>query len=215
MSYKTTILVKMPTRLQFAFEVVASPRDEKSNIIIITTITTEDGKTYVIPEELRAITNHTELKNTETYIKLKNSIKRRHQKKKIWFVMTENLKEVYMDEGNNIQFAEQFLDEIEEEKQENRAENQGLNEIFEKFLRTTQKKENQQSLKRITENFIIEKFTCKNANAKYWLETFEKECKRFDIEIDETKIEILRLFLEGSCLNWYNSMIIKEGIESE
>lgn len=72
-----------------------------------------------------------------------------------------------MDEGDNIQFAEQFLDEIEEEKQENRTENQSLNKIFEKFLKTTtEKKESQRNLKRITEYFIIEKFTCENANAK-------------------------------------------------
>lgn len=42
-------------------------------------------------------------------------------------------------------------------------------------------------------------FTSKHSNAKQWIETFEKECTRFDIIEDEIKIEILRLFLDKCC----------------
>ena len=47
------------------------------------------------------------------------------------------------------------------------------------------------------------------------METFEKECIRFNVTTDETKLEILRLFLEKSCLNWYSSMATKVTTNSE
>ena len=47
------------------------------------------------------------------------------------------------------------------------------------------------------------------------METFEKECMQFNVTIDETKIEILRLFLEKSCLDWYSSMATKLTTNSE
>ena len=45
--------------------------------------------------------------------------------------------------------------------------------------------------------------------------TFEKECIRFNVTTDETKIEILRLFLEKSCLDWYSSLATKLTTNSE
>jgi len=47
------------------------------------------------------------------------------------------------------------------------------------------------------------------------MEVFEKECDRFNIKQDIQKIEIFRLFLENSCLNWYSSMLIKLTLNSE
>lgn len=44
---------------------------------------------------------------------------------------------------------------------------------------------------------------------------FDKECERFGVTRDEEKIEIFRLFLEKSCLDWYNSMMIKFTLQSE
>lgn len=47
------------------------------------------------------------------------------------------------------------------------------------------------------------------------MNSFEKECERFEINEDEKKIEILRLFLDKSCIDWYSSMIIKLTLNSE
>lgn len=68
-------------KLQFDFEVVASLKDEKSNMIAITSIMAEDGTRYAIPKELMYINAHQELKKTDSYTKLKATLKRRHQKK--------------------------------------------------------------------------------------------------------------------------------------
>lgn len=106
-------------KLQFEFEVVVSPKDEKSNVIAITSIMAEDGTKYAVPKELIYINAHEELRKTDSYTKLKATLKRRHQKKKLWIIMTKELQEEYMDEAGNIQFNNQYLDEIEKTK--NRA----------------------------------------------------------------------------------------------
>lgn len=62
---------------------------------------------------------------------------------------------------------------------------------------------------------MIEKFTSKHANAKQWIETFEKECTRFDVVEDETKIEILRLFLEKPCSDWHCATLTKLTVEAK
>lgn len=71
------------------------------------------------------------------------------------------------------------------------------------------------SIKKLSERFVIEKFDGKNSSACQWMEVFEKEYARFDIEKDEEKIEIFRLFLEKSCTDWYSSMMIKLTLHSE
>jgi len=201
------------TKLQFEFTVVASPRDEKSNIIAITSLRTESGKTYVFQEDNRYMANHKELMKTEKYSKVKNSLKKRHQSRKVWISMTKELEEIYIDEDGNIQFADEYLEEIEE-KQVTEI-NTNISDILEKWIETSQKKEGEKNLKHIAEKYMIEKFTSRHSNANQWIETFEKECARFDITQDEMKIEILRLFLDKSCTDWHCATLTKLGITAK
>ena len=84
-----------------------------------------------------------------------------------------------------------------------------LSKILEKLMETSQKKEGEKNLKQIADKYMIEKFTSRHSNAKQWIETFEKECTRFDITKDEMKIEILRLFLDKSCSDWHCATLTK------
>lgn len=79
-------------KLQFEFAVVAST-DNKSNTLAITSITTEEGKCFAIPEEVRLISNHKEIMKTSNFAKVKNSLKRRHQTRKIWIKLEGELKD--------------------------------------------------------------------------------------------------------------------------
>lgn len=199
-------------RLQFEFTLIASS-DGKSNVLAITSISTEEGKCYVLPDELKPVIHHTYIVKMHTFSKIKNSIKKRHQSRKIWIKLDEDQKKTYIDEEGNLQFLDQYLEEISTIQPKTKDYN--LQHILEKLIETSAKNENQHNLKNISEKFIIEKFTSKNTNAIQWIETFEKECERFNIIKDETKIDILRLFLEKSCLEWYSSMIIKLTVNSE
>lgn len=188
----------MGKKLKFAFKYESSPSDRKTSIVTITSITTEDNKKYVLPETERWVNNHEELIKTDYYKRLKKSFNQRGQEREIWIICTENMERVYFDEGGNIIFNDKYLEQIKETNTEEH----------------TQKKENQRNLKHVTERFMIEKFVCKHSNAKLWLETFEKECRRFEVDEDDTKIEILRLFLDKTCLDWHSAMLTTQTMEA-
>lgn len=200
----------MMSKLQFEFTVVTSPKDTKTNVIAITSICTEDGKRYILPEELRYMGDHVELKKSNYHTKLVNSLKKRNQVRKVWITMTKELEETYIDEDGNLQFKDQYLEEINEENL-NKTQDHNLKEILEKLIETTQNKDKdkEKNLKQIADKLLIEKFSSKNTNAKQWMESFEKECSRFQIDKKEDKIELLKLFLDKPSLDWYSSTLIR------
>ncbi|XP_035731232.1 uncharacterized protein LOC118445648 [Vespa mandarinia] len=67
----------MARKLQFAFKCVASPSDRKANVIAITSITTEDNKKYMLPENEKFASNHNELTKTESYKRMKKCLNQR------------------------------------------------------------------------------------------------------------------------------------------
>lgn len=201
-------------RLQFEFMIKQSS-DGKTNVMAIISITTESNKSFAIPEELQPISLHKAVTKTTIYSMVKNSLKRRHQLRRVWMELTEEIQKTYMDDYGNMMFADQILEEITERPAATNSEEiTTLNKILEKLVENTQKTE-RQSLKSISERFVIEKFTSKNSNANQWMDIFEKECTRFDVTDDERKIEILRLFMDKSCIDWYSSMIMKLTLHSE
>jgi len=160
---------------------------------------------------------HKIIVSTDVFRKIKNSLKRRHQARKVWINLTQQLKDTYIDEGGNVQFADYFLEEVTDRKPGDTdvSHSDTLTEILKKLVETKQASSQNLSLKNISEKFVLEKFTSKNANAKQWIEVFKKKCERFEITEDERKIEIFRLFLDKSCLDWYSSMLIKLTLDSE
>lgn len=189
----------MSKKLQFAFKYVASPSDRRTSVITITSITTQDNKRYVLPEAEKFVSTHTELTKTENYKRIKKSLNQRGQEKTIWITCTDEMEKTYFDQDNNIMFNDLYLDQVVETS----------------TVESTQKKENQLNLKHIAERFMIERFVCKHSNAKQWLETFEKECRRFEISQDNTMIEILRLFLDKSCLDWHSATLTSLTMEAK
>ncbi|CAB0037428.1 unnamed protein product [Trichogramma brassicae] len=87
--------------------------DGKSNTVAITSITTEDGKRYKVPEDLMYMNVHEELKKTTTYTKVKANLKRRHDNMSVWFILNEELQGKYFDEAGNLEIAGRFLNEME------------------------------------------------------------------------------------------------------
>lgn len=202
-------------KLRFEFTILPS-KDNKSNLLCISSIATSDNKIYTLPEELQSVSYHKEILKSAALVKVKNSIKKRHQTRRIWITMTEELKKTYIDEDGNMQFENQYLEEVMMENTESikQTETSTLEKLFDKIMEKTQPIK-QQNLKNIADKFVLEKFTSKNTNATQWIEMFERECMRFDVETDENKIEILRLFMDGTCTDWYRSMFIKHTTDSD
>ncbi|XP_029675923.1 uncharacterized protein LOC115243242, partial [Formica exsecta] len=180
----------------------------KSNIIRITSIATPDGQIFGIPAEDQPANLHQEITNTPNYAKIRKSLNKRHQTRKIWITLTDDISKVYLDGEQNLQFNDFYLEEILEET--NSAEsipsgsNQTLEKLLEKLLEDKQTKSESQNLGKIAKDFMIEKFTGRNSNAYEWIKDFNKECERFQINEDKKKIEILKNFLGYSSVDWYN-----------
>lgn len=98
-------------KLQFEFTVQAAD-DGKTNVITLTAITTQTGETYGLPIQYQHIGHHTELMGTANYKKVKTTLQKRHQQRKIWITLTEALRKVYVDEDGNIIFKDFFLEDI-------------------------------------------------------------------------------------------------------
>lgn len=200
-------------KLQFEFESVAAA-DGKSNVLIITSIRTPDDRKFRLAVEDQVAKKHTLVAATPTFTKVKNSIKKRHQSRKVWITLTDKMKQIYFDEDDNLQFNDLFLEEISEIDEVAVERNEPMIKLLEKLIENTQKSE-ETSLIKITKEFMIEKFSSKITNANQWINEFEKECERFEIKQDKRRIEALKFFLDKPYLDWYSCMLLKLSINSE
>ncbi|KAF9413495.1 hypothetical protein HW555_008290, partial [Spodoptera exigua] len=101
-------------KLRFTFAVLAAS-DGKTNVICITSIETPDGCVYDVPDEQKNANKHTSITSLEVYAKIKNSLKKRHQTRKIWIPLTDQIRKIYLDAGENVQFNDLYLEEITED----------------------------------------------------------------------------------------------------
>ncbi|KAF9410284.1 hypothetical protein HW555_010591 [Spodoptera exigua] len=187
-------------KLRFTFAVLAAS-DGKTNVICITSIETPDGCVYDVPDEQKNANKHTSITSLEVYAKIKNSLKKRHQTRKIWIPLTDQIRKIYLDAGENVQFNDMYLEEITEDikPSNNNYKSESEHKNFVK----------------IADKFLLDKFSGRTSNVNQWIEEFETECERFEILQDESKIEILKHLLEKQCLDWYTGMLIKFTAKSE
>ncbi|KAF9408213.1 hypothetical protein HW555_012023 [Spodoptera exigua] len=199
LSYKTTFLSKME-KLRFTFAVLAAS-DGKTNVICITSIETPDGCVYDVPDEQKNANKHTSIISLEVYAKIKNSLKKRHQTRKIWIPLTDQIRKIYLDAGENVQFNDLYLEEITEDikSSNNNYKSESEHKNFVK----------------IADKFLLEKFSGRTSNVNQWIEEFETECGRFEILQDESKIEILKHLLEKQCLDWYTGSLLEYATKKE
>ena len=100
-------------KLRFTFQVKSST-DGRTNFIAITSISTEDNKTFLIPEEYHAAASHKEICATNNFAIIKNTLKSRHQFRNVWIAVSDRLKKTYFDEDGNLMFMDMYLDEVNE-----------------------------------------------------------------------------------------------------
>ncbi|GBP39189.1 hypothetical protein EVAR_26975_1 [Eumeta japonica] len=179
-------------KLRFDFAVKTSV-DGKSNIVCITSIGTPDGHIFAIPVEYQPASLHPTVISTSSYIKVKKTLNKRHQTRKIWIALTDEISKTYLDEAQNLQFNDYYLEEIMENTNDCKSlpisSNQNLEKLLEKLLEEKQSKSETQNLGKISKDFMIDKFTGRNANANQWIKGFNKECERFHIDEDKRKLK--------------------------
>ena len=205
-------------KLRFDFTVKPTA-DGKSNAICITSIATPNGQVFEVPAEYQPANLHQVILNTPNFVKIRKSLNKRHQTRRIWITLTEEISNIYLDEEQNLQFDDVYLEEILEKADSaesiSSSSNQTLEKLLEKLLQEKEYKSETHNLGKIAKDFMIEKFTGRNINVYQWINDFNKECERFLINDDKKKIEILKNFLEHSSVDWYNCMLHKYTVESQ
>lgn len=200
-------------RLQFEVE-LAADEDPKNNIIIIKSITKEDGITYLIPPCFQAAKHHPQLVTLPEFLKIKKTLQRRGHNRKVWISMPSDVLALYKDDAGNMVFNDYLLQEMTQVTSQSIIDRK-LVEILEKISdKSNVNKEKHNKLSKLNEKFVLKKFDNKITNAKQWLQSFESECTRFDLNGDTEKISALRLFLNDSENDWYESMLIKHSLDS-
>lgn len=204
-------------KLKFEFVVKASD-DPKTNVICITSIINGDGNIFIIPEQLQPVKLHDTIIKTQTFQKVKSTLQKRHEKRQVWMSITHEIRNTYIDEDGNMQFKGYLLEEIVPKTQHQAFTDEMSAEAFSKILdkfAELKKESKHPNLKQLSEKIVLEKFTRKTSSVSQWMVIFEAECSRIGIDEDTHKIQIFRLMLEDSCLDWYSSMLIKYTVNSE
>lgn len=200
------------------FEFVVKPSDDpKTNIICLTSIMDANKSTYLIPEQLQPVKLHDVLIKSQIFQKVKTTLQKRHEKRQVWISITPELHDIYIDGDGNMQFKGYLLEEVTSIAQDQTSTEtpiEALSKILENFAES-RKEPRQFNLKKVSEMFVIDKFTQKTSNVTQWMVIFETECTRLGITDDIYKIQVLRLFLDDSCQDWYSSMLIKYTMNSE
>ncbi|KAK9882883.1 hypothetical protein WA026_023637 [Henosepilachna vigintioctopunctata] len=142
-------------RLQLKFQLLNGP-DEKSNILCVTEITTQDGHTCKIPDDYCNVIYHVELIKTAKFTIVKKALKKINQMRNVWVSLTKELKNIYYDDGI-LQFDDEYLEEITHMKETEVTSNdpeEPLAKLLEKLLEMNHEK----NIGRLANDFIIEKF---------------------------------------------------------
>ncbi|KAL3282341.1 hypothetical protein HHI36_005528 [Cryptolaemus montrouzieri] len=172
--------------------------DGKSNILCVTRITTIENWTFKIPPKYLECEHHVDLIKNSSICKSEKTSLQKHQFRKVWITLDENLKNVYYDEDENLQFENELLEEVIEKPQIDTTTltESSLARLLEQIINNSQEKTEQINITKIAEDLVIEKFTGKTTNAEQWIASFEKECERFHIDRSDKKIELLKLCIE-------------------
>ncbi|KAK4877798.1 hypothetical protein RN001_010304 [Aquatica leii] len=144
-------------RLRFDF-VVKPTADGKSNTICINSIATPNGQMFGIPVEFQPPNLHQFITNTQNYVKVRKSLNKKYQTRKIWITLTDDISKIYLDEEQNLQFNDFYLEEILAETNSVESIPSGSNKSFEKLLKKLledkQIKSETQNLGRIVKDFL-------------------------------------------------------------
>jgi len=201
-------------KLRFEFKIRGSA-DGKTNVLCITSIETPDERLFILPDELQPAAQHSVLSSLSAFAKVTKSLTKRNQFRKIWIPVSEDIKQVYLDEEENLQFKDFFLEEVTTTNVTTNESMQmtSLEKLIEKLIETN-KKSDEKSVDKIAKEININKFNNKTQNASQWMNEFEEECNRFNILQDEKKIKLLKFFIDKACIDWYECMLIKLTINS-
>lgn len=196
-------------KVQIRFEA-----EERNGVITICvkTIKLIEGNPHVFPEEDQDQKYHGKLFSLSIIKKGCTNLKKKGQFRNIKLTLSNEIMKLYLDSEENFLFNNKYLDEVEMGNQ-NREQSSDENYLIQRIKELEKRvlEEKPLNLSEVSHKFLINKFNGKQ-EAQTWMQSFEKECERFKISKNTTKIEALKVFLEGNSIDWYNANLIKISI---
>ncbi len=186
-------------RASFLLIAEADPTNKKTTITRIKSIQPLDKEeTYFLPDDSQSLSAHAKLCELPVIKAGIKSITRRGQKRLLKVTLNDELAKIYFDEEENVFFNSTYLDAASHKPASVQPE------VLASYKRTVSS---------AVKEMVLEKFNGKNHNVNIWLEIYECECKR--VEIEESKFaEVLRLFLEGPASEWFALTLKLTSIEA-
>lgn len=191
----------MSSKVWFTFASEASVVDSKKTVLNVKSLhVTENGPRFVFPEELQNSTEHEALMELSAPKSVQKAIGRvRGKFRTVKISLPADLYAKYFDDDENPVFREYLLEQYCPPFPSSIT---STGSIISEQREIASKSE--KSLSSLVKDIVIEKFGSKRLNASSWIDTLESECTR--LGIPESRFwEVIRLFLEGAALDWYQS----------
>jgi len=195
-------------RVRFTLFSTADSTDQKTTVILVHSVEVFSGPNaglYGFALEHRYLKHHKELCDLPVIAGVIRSMKHRGQIRRGILRLTPEVRKLYFDEDENVVFKGDYLEETEKLEKSRASTATSTTPVASTtpIVVTPPRK----PLQTIMKDAVIPKFNEEKSNASIWLESFEKECERLIVKEDE-KPQALKLFLEGSALDWYDTNLI-------
>jgi hypothetical protein len=198
----------MSTKLLFTFATEASPTCSKTTVLRVKSMQfSEDGLMYVFPNNLQGTEEHEKLMQTSAAKLVKKALDTRGKIRTINITLSSELYTDYVDDDGNAVFKDTLLEQWTSPPRStaypsfSSSSSASVAPVTELISQATPQKK---PLSTLLKDVVIQKFGTRPTNALSWIEIFESECVR--LEVPENRYwEAIRLFLEGSALDWYDS----------
>lgn len=167
-----------------------------------------DNESFEFPEKLQDSNLHVELLNLTSVKSAIKIIKGTDQSRNLKVNISDVIKKTYFDDADNLIFCDYLLQSIETKKDELDSSSKLLNIIADLQLKIQE--QDTFKPKEASDKFVLNKYDGKS-NVRLFLDEFESQCEQYGVIRDITKIEILKMFLKDSSLDWYDSTLARFG----
>jgi len=158
-----------------------------------------DEETFMFPKVVQDVKFHPLLLEVSAVKGAKKNMTSRHMRRTVRVTLKDELAKEYLDDDGNFWFKGEYLDS-------------GVVKFVREDNATTDTEDSdttvhvrKRTLHNIQKEIVLDKFNGRNYHALTWLQMFEDECQRVEVENDQF-VDVLRLMLEGYTIEWYLAM---------
>lgn len=197
-------------RVKFTMFTAADSKDPKTTVTFVYSIEVLSGPNagiYGFAPEHRALTSHEALCKLPVIAGIVRALKSRGQIRRGLLKLPPEVRVLYFDDNDNVVFKDDYLEEVQQLEKPKTSSTTGTQPPPPPTTIPVVVAPPRKPLQSIMKDAVISKFNEEKSNAMIWLESFEKECSRLEVE-EKDFPQALKLFLEGTAIDWYEMNLI-------